>query len=80
MIMLVPHDNRILDVADRIMHMEDGKISTFTDAVIANTQHMMHALAENRQKQPLESVVDEMDEESFRLSLTELTQQSQHFL
>jgi putative ABC transport system ATP-binding protein len=79
-ILLVTHDNRILDVADRIMHLEDGKISTFTDAVIANTQHMMHVLAENRQKQPLESVVEEMDEENFRRSLTELTQQSQHFL
>jgi len=79
-ILLVTHDNRILDVADRIMHLEDGKISTFTDAVIANTQHMMHVLAENRQKQPLESVVEEMDETNFRRSLTELTQQSQHFL
>jgi putative ABC transport system ATP-binding protein len=79
-ILLVTHDNRILDVADRIMHLEDGKVSTFTDAVIANTQHMMHMLAENRQKQPMDAVVDEMDEESFRRSLTELTQESQHFL
>ena len=79
-ILLVTHDNRILDVADRIMHLEDGKISTFTDAVIANTKHMMHTLAENRQKQPLEAIVDEMDETSFRRSLIELTQESQNFL
>jgi putative ABC transport system ATP-binding protein len=79
-ILLVTHDNRILDVADRIMHLEDGKISTFTEAVIANTKHMMHTLAENRQKQPLEAIVDEMDETSFRRSLTELTEESQNFL
>ena len=79
-ILLVTHDNRILDVADRIMHLEDGKVSNFTDAVIANTQQMMHTLAENRQKQPLDAVVDEMDEASFRRSLKELTQESQHFL
>lgn len=26
-ILLVTHDNRILDVADRIVHMEDGKLA-----------------------------------------------------
>ncbi|HEY9727794.1 MAG TPA: ABC transporter ATP-binding protein, partial [Chroococcales cyanobacterium] len=26
-ILLVTHDNRILDVADRIVHMEDGKLT-----------------------------------------------------
>ncbi len=25
-ILLVTHDNRILDIADRILHMEDGKL------------------------------------------------------
>ncbi len=79
-ILLVTHDNRILDIADRIMHLEDGKLSTFTDAVIANTQHMMHVLAENQQKQSLETTVEEMDEAVFRQSLLSLTQESQHFL
>ncbi len=27
-ILMVTHDNRILDVADRIIHMEDGKLLT----------------------------------------------------
>jgi len=26
-ILLVTHDNRILDIADRIVHMEDGKLA-----------------------------------------------------
>ncbi len=26
-ILMVTHDNRILDVADRIIHMEDGRLS-----------------------------------------------------
>jgi putative ABC transport system ATP-binding protein len=29
-ILLVTHDNRILDIADRIVHMEDGKLATNT--------------------------------------------------
>ena len=33
--LLVTHDNRILDVADRILHLEDGRLSSFTTAVTA---------------------------------------------
>jgi len=79
-ILLVTHDNRILDIADRILHLEDGRLSTFTDAVIANTQHLMHTLAEANSRQPLEQLVGEMDEPSFRRTLQELTEQSQRFL
>ncbi len=79
-ILLVTHDNRILDIADRIMHLEDGRLSTFTDAVIANNQLMMHALAENRQKQPLDQVVDTLDEQGFRELLRQLTDESQRFM
>jgi putative ABC transport system ATP-binding protein len=32
-ILLVTHDNRILDIADRIVHMEDGKLVNNTSAV-----------------------------------------------
>ena len=79
-ILLVTHDNRILDVADRVVHLEDGHLATFTEAVISNTEHMMQMLAENRHKQRLESVVDGMDEGAFQSALAELTQESQHFL
>jgi putative ABC transport system ATP-binding protein len=79
-ILLVTHDNRILDVADRILHLEDGRISTFTEAVIANTQHMMNLLADSTSKQPLEQLVAQMDEPAFRRTLADLTQQSQRFL
>jgi putative methionine-R-sulfoxide reductase with GAF domain len=79
-ILLVTHDNRILDVADRILHLEDGRLTTFTDAVIANTQQMMHLLAQTTDRQHLEQLVADMDEQSFRSTLQELTQQSQRFL
>jgi putative ABC transport system ATP-binding protein len=79
-ILLVTHDNRILDVADRLVHLEDGRLRTFTDAVISNTRHMMQMLAENRQKEPIETIIGSLDEKSFRSSLEELTADSQHFL
>ena len=79
-ILLVTHDNRILDIADRIVHLEDGRLSTFTDAVLANNQHMMKMLASNRQKQPLAEMVDGLNENQFEDLLRELTEESQRFL
>jgi len=79
-ILLVTHDNRILDVADRIVHLEDGHLSTFTDAVLANNQHMMKMLAANRQKQPIGDMVEGLDERAFEDLLREMTEESQRFL
>jgi putative ABC transport system ATP-binding protein len=33
-IVLVTHDNRILDVADRLIHMEDGRLSSLDVAPV----------------------------------------------
>lgn len=79
-ILLVTHDNRILDIADRIVHLEDGRLSTFTDAVIANNELMMGTLARASHKKPASAVVDDLDEAGFRRMLAQMTQQSQHFL
>jgi len=79
-ILLVTHDNRILDIADRIVHLEDGRLSTFTDAVIANNELMMSTLALSGTKQAARTNVDELDENQFRQFLGQMTEQSQHFL
>jgi hypothetical protein len=79
-ILLVTHDNRILDIADRIIHLEDGRLSTFTDSVIANNQLMMNTLADNRHKQPVDTVVEGLDEGGFREMLESITDESQRFL
>ena len=78
-IMLVTHDSRILDVADRIVHLEDGRLSTFTDAVIANNQRMMHLLAADRQKSVV-SFVEHMTPAEFNALLQEVTNESRRFL
>ena len=44
-ILLVTHDNRILDIADRILALEDGRISSFTKGLTANAGQMLHSLA-----------------------------------
>lgn len=79
-ILLVTHDNRILDIADRIVHLEDGRLSTFSDSVLANTQQMMHLLADNRQKQDIAAEVDALDEPGFRTRLQDIKDEAVRFL
>lgn len=79
-ILLVTHDNRILDIADRIVHLEDGKLSTFTEAVIDDNRRMMQTLADNRSKQSMEQIVVDLDEQGFKDLLEEITCDSQRFL
>ncbi|QFU75801.1 ATP-binding cassette domain-containing protein [Halioglobus maricola] len=43
-VVLVTHDNRILDVADRILHLEDGEIQSVSEAMSANTSQMLRLL------------------------------------
>ena len=49
------------DVADRIVHLEDGKLSSFAEAVSSHTEHMMSLLADNNRKGDLGRRVLEMD-------------------
>jgi len=43
-VVLVTHDNRILDVADRILHLEDGRMRSLTEAVSEGTSRMLNLL------------------------------------
>jgi putative ABC transport system ATP-binding protein len=44
-VVLVTHDNRILDIADRILHLEDGRIKNLMDAVGDDTGRLMNIMA-----------------------------------
>jgi putative ABC transport system ATP-binding protein len=43
-VVLVTHDNRILDIADRILHLEDGVIQPISEAVADSTSRMLRLL------------------------------------
>ena len=45
-VVLVTHDNRILDVADRILHLEDGRVRPLCDAVADDAGRMLQILSE----------------------------------
>ena len=44
-VVLVTHDNRILDIADRILHLEDGRIKNLMDAVGDQAGRMLNVMA-----------------------------------
>ena len=44
-VVLVTHDNRILDIADRILHLEDGRIRNLMDAVGDNAGRLLNLMA-----------------------------------
>jgi putative ABC transport system ATP-binding protein len=79
-VLLVTHDNRILDIADRIVHLEDGRLQSFTNAVIANTRHMMNLLAESNLKGELKRRVADMSMDQFTQLLEQVTGESREFL
>jgi GAF domain-containing protein len=76
----VTHDNRILDVADRVVHMEDGRLSSFTAAVTTDAQRMLEALARNTRKGDLVQRVQDMPLASFSALLEQVTAESEQLL
>jgi len=79
-VVLVTHDNRILDIADRIVHLEDGRIHSFSDAVLSNTEHMMATLAEYNRKGDLAHRVSDMADAEFLQLLKQVTGDATHFV
>jgi putative ABC transport system ATP-binding protein len=79
-VVLVTHDARILDVADRILHLEDGRLVSFGDAVLASTRHLMGLFAEMTRRGELAERVRSMHAEEFAAALERVTREAEHFL
>ena len=79
-VLLVTHDNRILDVADRIIHLEDGCLSSFAQSVISSTRHMMTLLSQSARKGELTKRVADMSLNQFVHLLERVTDESRDLL
>jgi putative ABC transport system ATP-binding protein len=79
-VLLVTHDNRVLDVADRILALEDGRLSSFMTAVTSSTRRLLHTLAEDIRKGELVRHVAEMSTDQYAQVLTQVTSEVQDFL
>jgi len=79
-VFLVTHDNRILDIADRIIDLEDGRLVSFTDAVAANARQMLTMLAEHNRKGELLRRVCDLPLSQFTKLLDQVTAEFQRLL
>ena len=79
-VFLVTHDNRILDIADRILDLEDGRLVSFTDAVATNTRQMLTMLAEHNRKGELLRRVRDLPLSQFTKLLNQVTAEFQRLL
>jgi putative ABC transport system ATP-binding protein len=79
-VVLVTHDSRVLDVADRILAMEDGRLSSFLGWVGSDTRHRLRLLVEETRRGKLAERVGELDEGAFGALLDTLTEESRRLL
>jgi putative ABC transport system ATP-binding protein len=79
-VVLVTHDNRILDVADRIIHIEEGRLSSFSEAVRASTQRLLATLARSGHGAEVTRGVAEMPPAQFTKFLEDLTAEASQLL
>jgi putative ABC transport system ATP-binding protein len=79
-VVLVTHDNRILDIADRIVHLEEGRLSGFAEAVLASTHHLLGTLAKSNRTEELASQVEAMSPGQFTQVVERITGEAQQLL
>lgn len=72
-ILMVTHDNRILDIADRILTLEDGRVSSFTAGIAATTEHLMTAFGSLQRKGQLRHHLETLPHASFVNALETVT-------
>jgi putative ABC transport system ATP-binding protein len=79
-ILMVTHDNRILDIADRILSLEDGRITTFAAGLAANTGHLLTAFAQLQRKGNLVKHVHDLSDKQFQETVQQMTLEFEQFL
>jgi len=79
-VILVTHDNRILDVADRILTLEDGRLSSLMNRVSTDTHRMLQLLVKDIQKGHFVEHVADMQPAEFMRLLEQVTRETQEML
>ena len=64
-VLMVTHDHRILEIADRVMQLEDGRLGSFEGVTSPHAGHLLTALAEMPEREQLESLLEQMSEREF---------------
>ena len=79
-ILLVTHDHRILDIADRILTLEDGRLSSFASGIGSNAEHLLGAFARMHRGGELGRHLHDLPDSEFVRVLGEVTQEFEQVL
>jgi hypothetical protein len=79
-ILLVTHDARILDIADRVLTLEDGRMTAHDSVLTADSVNLLTALSYNSDSAELKRLWDQLDETGFLDMLQKLRAESDQFL
>jgi putative ABC transport system ATP-binding protein len=79
-VLLVTHDNRILDIADRIIHMEDGRLQSYANAVFDSTEKLLESLANTNRAGELTKRIAGLPVPDFLDLLSRVTAEFETFL
>lgn len=79
-VMIVTHDNRILDMADRLMYLEDGRLSSFASVTSAHAAHALTALRPLALDGSMGAVLEKMNDAEFLDITRTLAAESEQFL
>ena len=79
-VVLVTHDSRILDVADRILSLDDGRLSTFMSAVSRDTRHLWGLLAREIRRGELVRRVREIEPGRFQELLEQVAEETRELV
>ncbi|MFG6107446.1 ATP-binding cassette domain-containing protein [Leptolyngbyaceae cyanobacterium CCMR0082] len=78
-IVLVTHDNRILDIADRIISLEDGRLSQAKGELLLNINNLMSEIFQMETSQ-IRTLIDPLSIEQFSIFLKQLNKEFEQIL
>ncbi len=79
-VLMVTHDSRILDIADRLMMLEDGRLGSFGAVVSPHAGHLLTALSRMPSRQQLDTLLGRMGEAEFLELLKTMGAEFEQFL
>lgn len=78
-VVLVTHDNRILDIADRIISLEDGRLSVSKGELLLDINNFMSAISDIEGNQ-VSNIIETLTTEQFTDFLNKLNQEFKQLL
>lgn len=79
-VLIVTHDSRILDMADRLMYLEDGRLSSFAPVTSAHAAHLLTALGPVAASGGMSALLLKMNDPEFLDMARTLAAESEQFL